>query len=130
MRVGIVVGIVLRCGDVDVCLAASLAENILGTGEQVVDIFPTVLRLLFVFAAPCALDQLADLAALCIFSELSLWLPATATPTKFCTLASVAPRVFVSASILHRRCIKVMQWPPKLALHAYEACWINVWCGC
>ena len=92
---GLVVGLVLRCGDVDVCLAAFLAENILGTGEKVVDIFPTVLRLLFVFAAPCALDQLADLAALCIFSELSLWLPATAARTTFCTLASVAPCFFL-----------------------------------
>ena len=91
MRVGLLVGLVLRCGDVDVCLAAFLANNILGTDEQVGDINPIVVRLPLVFAAPCALDQLADLAALCIFSELSLRLPATAArkvlhPCKRCTM--------------------------------------------
>ena len=37
---GLVVGPVLGCCDVDVCLVAFLAENILGTGDKGVDIFP------------------------------------------------------------------------------------------
>ena len=113
------------------CLATCLAEDILVVGKKVLDISRIVLRLHFVLAATCARDQLADLAAVCATSELGLRLPPSAACTKFSTLASIAALGFVSLAILHRRCIVIMQWPPKLAMLTYEASWIiNAWCVC
>ena len=73
--------LMLRLLETRACLSTCLAEDILKTVKKVIDIFPIVLRLLFVLAAACARDQLAALAAVCARSELGLRLPPSAPCT-------------------------------------------------